>query len=198
MPAGILTVSVRSFVVRPSPLHVTHGFEMMRPEPWQREHVRATVKNPCWKRCCPRPWHCGHVVGLVPGAAPEPLHVSHVSRRGISIDGLDAFRRFLERDFEVVAQIAAALGTAAASAAEKVAEDAAENILEAREGGRIEAGARLRRHARVAEPVVFRALLAVRQNRVGLGGLLESLLGRLCSPGSDPDDVRGRACDRRS
>ena len=31
------------------------GFEMMRPDPWQREHVRATVKNPCWKRCCPRP-----------------------------------------------------------------------------------------------------------------------------------------------
>ena len=46
------------------PCTSAHGFEMTRPDPWQREHVRATVKNPCWNRCWPRPWHCGHVVGL--------------------------------------------------------------------------------------------------------------------------------------
>ena len=56
-------------------------------------------------------------------------------------------RRLLERDLEVVAEVAAALRTAAAaSAAEQIAEpedvaQAAKQILETLEDGRVEAGA---------------------------------------------------------
>ena len=35
------------------------------------EQVRATVKNPCWKRTCPCPWHCGQLVGVVRTADVE-------------------------------------------------------------------------------------------------------------------------------
>ena len=56
---------------------------MILPAPRHCGHVRATVKKPCWKRTWPWPWHCGQVVGDEPGAAPEPLQVSHASWRGI-------------------------------------------------------------------------------------------------------------------
>src|SRR5204863_635006 len=91
----------------------------------------------------------------------------------------DALRRFFERDFQVVPQIAAALRTAAASSAKKVAEDAAEDIFEPGEGRGIEAGSRLRRHTRVTEPIVAGAFFGVRKNGVGLGRLLEFLFGGL-------------------
>jgi len=80
------------------------------------------------------------------------------------------------RHHTITVSVAAGV-TEPVNAAEKVAEDAAEDIFEARERGWIEPGAGLRRHTRMAEPVVLRALLAVRQDRVGLGGLLESLFG---------------------
>ena len=40
-------------------------------------------KKPCWMRTCPWPWHVGHVVGEVPGLAPEPWQVSHSSIVGM-------------------------------------------------------------------------------------------------------------------
>ncbi len=118
-------------------------------------------------------------MGEVPGAAPLPLQVvaGFVPR---NLDaGLDALGRLLELDLEVVAKIGAALRTGAAPAAaksENVAE-AAEDVLEAGELRGIEA---LRAaHAGVSEAVVARALVAVAQDRVRLGGFLELLFGGL-------------------
>ena len=48
MPAGMRTVSLRSFCTRPAPLQVGHGLAMTVPVPRHWPHVRATVKKPCW------------------------------------------------------------------------------------------------------------------------------------------------------
>src|SRR5476649_1526479 len=86
MPAGILTVIFLSRAMRPAPLHSGHGLVMTLPAPRHCGQVRATVKKPCWKRTCPWPLHCGHALAVEPGADPEPVHVSHISCRGIWID----------------------------------------------------------------------------------------------------------------
>src|SRR6266850_1689958 len=85
MPAGIFTVILRSFVTRPAPRHVLHGFAIVLPVPRHCGQVRATVKNPCCVRTCPCPWQSVQTVGDDPAAAPEPLHVSQFSCRGIWI-----------------------------------------------------------------------------------------------------------------
>ena len=130
MPAGILTVILRSRATRPAPRHALHGLVMIRPAPRHCGQVRATVKKPCWKRTWPWPRHCGQVAGDDPAAAPDPLQVSQFSWRGIWIDVSAPCADFLERDLEVVAQISAALRTAApaAAAAEQIAE--AEHVAE--------------------------------------------------------------------
>src|SRR5439155_4610837 len=96
-----------------------------------------------------------------------------------------AARRLFEGDLEVVAEIGAALRTAAAAAAEQVADaedvaEIAEEILEPAERGGVEpAGAGGRADARMAEPIVQPPLFIVREDRVGLRGFLELLLGGL-------------------
>ena len=89
--------------------------------------------------------------------------------------GLDAVRRLLERDLQVVAQVRAAIdGRApAAPAAEDVAENVAEDVAES---GRT-ARAALRVDAGMAELVVGGALVGVVEHLVGFLGLLELLLG---------------------
>ena len=61
----------------------------MRPSPRQRGHADTLTIWPSivWRtvRTSPRPLHCGQVVGDVPGLAPLPLHVSHVSSTRNSI-----------------------------------------------------------------------------------------------------------------
>ena len=154
MPAGILTVSLRSRVTRPAPRQVVHGFVMTRPVPRHCGQVRATVKKPCWNRTCPWPRHCGHVLGV--GArrrARSAAGLAALLPRNLD-GGLGAARRFLERDLEVVAEIGAALRPAApAAAAEQVAEaeHVAEDVGEVAELGedrRVEPGARAGGRAR--------------------------------------------------
>src|SRR5205814_3899830 len=93
---------------------------------------------------------------------------------------------FLEADLEVVAEIGAALRSAAPAPAEEIAEaeHVAENVgevAELGEDGRIEPGAAAggRAHARMAEAIVGRTFVRVREHRVRLGGFLESLFGRV-------------------
>ena len=43
------------------------------------------VKKPCWARTLPCPWQAVQLVGPLPGAAPEPSHVSQVTEAGILI-----------------------------------------------------------------------------------------------------------------
>jgi hypothetical protein len=82
-PPGILIWSLRSTVTWPSPPQSLQGVATMRPVPWQRPQVRATLKNPCWNVTWPRPPQDAQVVGEVPGAAPLPWQVAHGSARGI-------------------------------------------------------------------------------------------------------------------
>src|SRR3954471_11546790 len=86
MPGGIFTVSLRSLLTRPAPLQVLHGLVIVLPVPRHCGHVRATVKKPCCVRTCPAPRHRLQVAACVPGAAPDPWHVSQFSWRGIWID----------------------------------------------------------------------------------------------------------------
>src|SRR5207248_8556574 len=81
-PAGTFTEIARSSRTRPAPLHVAHGSLITFPAPPHCGHVRATAKNPCEYRTCPRPPHPVHVAGVVPGFAPLPLQVAHGITRG--------------------------------------------------------------------------------------------------------------------
>ena len=105
------------------------------------------------------------MVGADPGAAPLPRQVSQDSARGNWIDVSVPRADFLERDLEVVAEVRALLrSTAPPAAAEHIAEaeeiaQAAEDVLEAGEGGRIEAA--LRADAGMAEAIVGGALLRI-------------------------------------
>src|SRR5690606_24984310 len=95
------------------------------------------------------------------------------------LDGI-AGDRLLERELELVAQIRtavhlrAAAGTGAEDVAEDIAEDVAERICTA-ETVRAEAAGRA--DAGMSESVVRRALAVVRQDLVGLLGLLELRFG---------------------
>ena len=97
--------------------------------------------------------------------------------------GRGALGRFIERDLEVVAEIAAALRSAAPLPAKQVAktEHVAEDVAEVElvEDRRIEAAARSGLDARVAEAIVLAALVRVGEDGVRLGALLEMFLGRL-------------------
>src|SRR5690606_27474981 len=89
--------------------------------------------------------------------------------------GLEAVRRLLERDLEVVAQVGAAKDggapAAAGARAEDLAEDVAEDVAEAAHAG--PAGPRMGIDAGVAELVVGGTLARVRQDLVRLLRLLE-------------------------
>src|SRR6185295_2031792 len=87
--------------------------------------------------------------------------------------GLEAVRRLLEVDLEVVAQVRAAEhgGTAAARAAENLAENVAEDVAEAGAASRTSGGGRV--DPRMAVLVVGRALLRVGEDLVGFFRLLE-------------------------
>src|SRR5580658_9868432 len=97
--------------------------------------------------------------------------------------GSRALEGFFERDFEVVAQVAAAGIGLAAPAAAQAAEHLVENIGET--GGEAEiAGPARARPAAVfeggmAEPVIGCALLIVLEDVVGLADFLEFVFGRL-------------------
>src|ERR1700723_848822 len=101
-------------------------------------------------------------------------------RRNADLRGL-AGKRFLQRDFHVVAQIRAALASRAAATAAAHAEQIVENV---REGGR-EIGAETvrRTHAvallerGVAKTVIGRALVGILQDLVRLVDFLEAVFG---------------------
>ena len=98
-------------------------------------------------------------------------------------DFFDPARRFLEFDFEIVAQVVAAPGArtrAAAAGAEKIAKDVGENFLETL--AEIEAAESARTTLRslergMPEAVILRAPLRIGENLVGLVEFLEAFLG---------------------
>ncbi len=86
IPAGMLTWSRRSSRSLPSPLQAWHGVETTRPSPLQRgQAVMFTIwpRIVCeTRRRSPVPLHSGHRSGSLPGSAPEPAQVGHVTRVG--------------------------------------------------------------------------------------------------------------------
>ena len=117
-------------------------------------------------------------MALVPGLAPEPSQTSHADGGGGADLDLVAGVGLFEGDLEIVAQILAARGAAAAllAAPEHVAEDIAEHVVEdvvdVAEAG-LAAATGLAVDAGMAEAVVGRALLRIRQDRIGLVDFLE-------------------------
>jgi hypothetical protein len=149
---------------------------MRLPEPPQLLHVRAIVKNPCWKATWPRPRHVSQVfTPLLPLGA-------RAAARGAQVEARDDDRSFdaagglLERDRQIVAEVLASAGPASAAAAEDVpeAEEVSQNVAEIAEDLLVEAGKTgLPADARVPEPVVALALAGVGKDGVGLRGLFE-------------------------
>src|SRR5438477_9777606 len=78
-PAGTLILILVARSRRPAPWHAWHGFSITRPAPSQREQVWAMLNIPRELMTCPRPPQVEHGFAVVPGAAPEPRHVSHDS-----------------------------------------------------------------------------------------------------------------------
>jgi hypothetical protein len=138
----------------------------MLPLPWQRGHLSRAAARRAGLR-------------LAPGARAAAL-AGLACRHPRNADlGLEAVRRLLERDLQVVAQVGAAehrraAAAPACAAAEDLAEDVAEDVAEA-----AHAGARrgLRIDPRMAELIVGGALAGVGQDLVGFLRLLEVLLG---------------------
>ena len=122
---------------------------MMLPVPLHTGHVRATEKNPCCERICPRPPHCWQVSGCLPSSDPVPRAVvAHFRAADLDLPLL-AEHRLFELQLHVVLQVAATLRArrAALSAhvehlAEQVAEDVAQIALALERAAAAKAAAR--------------------------------------------------------
>ena len=135
------------------------------------------------------------------GAAASARAVACLAlRQALELDDfLGPARRFLELDFEIVAQVVAAPGArarAAAAGAEEIAEDVGENFLEPL--AEIESAETARTPAvperRVAEAIVLRAPLGIGEDLVGLVEFLEIAPRRPCRRDCDRDGTESRAC----
>ena len=164
---------------------------MIWPAPPHWGQVCTMVKNPWLRRTWPRP--------------PHARQVSRPARRGragaraalaallpCDRDGaLDTAGHLLEAERDRDPEVRPALGAdrPPAGAAEEPleAEDVAQDVGEVAEYRGVEARERLLADAAVPEPIVLGALLGVREDGVGLGGLLEALLGLPCRPGCGQD-----------
>src|SRR5205807_5849487 len=76
-PGGMRTENCRVRCTLPEPRHVLHGCSTIRPAPPHRGHGCANWNIPWSTATDPDPPHWGHVIGDVPGSAPDPPHVSH-------------------------------------------------------------------------------------------------------------------------
>ena len=182
MPGGILTVSFRERSTCPRPRHVVQGLGMTVPAPRHCPHVRATVRMPCWNRTWPCPPQGRAPLGL--RARLGPLAVAAVARlepRDLE-GGLGAAGCLLERNAQIVSKISSARGAASPTPAKDVAEaedvtEPPEDVAEVGEDRRVHIGATSGAgDPGVTELVVAPSLLFVREDSVGLGGLLEVLL----------------------
>ena len=120
------------------------------------------------------------------GAGPGPRAFAGLAGHGggdVDLD-LGALVGLFQADLEIIAQVRAATRSAllaparlatAEGVSEGVAEDLGEDVVDVGEAllALAEAAAPAAVHAGVAEPVVGRALLIVRKDRIGLGNFLE-------------------------
>ena len=176
-PAGMLTDSVRSRLHLARAVAVRAGLSMISPRPRQRGQVRSMAKKPCCARTRPWPPQVVQVSGFGAGLGARARtglagdRGRHFQARRLAGEGL------LERDLQVVAQVgAAARGRSARprrpmTVAEEIVEDVAHR------GGEALAHAEPPppfSKAGMAEAIVGRALLRVRQRLIGLVDFLEA------------------------
>ena len=189
MPAGTSTLTFGRSTLRPRPRHTLHGSRATFPSPWHTSQTAVRITWPNGVRVtalsCPLPWQREQVSIGVPGSAPLPRQCSHTADRLVADLDLGPAGRLDEVDLgrhRDVAALHRTRGPAATAHAEQVAEraTAAEERLEdvRHRAERVE----VRRVAAAAQalaavPVVGRAAFGVRQHLVGLGSLLELLLG---------------------
>ena len=187
MPAGILTVSLRS---RADASGAAAGLARLGDRLAGAAAVRAGARDgeeALLVAQLPRAAALRAGFGLVPAAAPVPLQVSHVSSRGIWMVVSAALRRFLERNLEVVAQVGAALRPAAAPARRRRCRRTRRcrrarrrcPRSPRRSSGRSPRRPPRRRRPRGRSGRSRPRFSRVGEDRVGLGRLLEGLLGRL-------------------
>ena len=184
-PAGMFTASDFSFCTRPAPRQTGQGSAITWPAPWQVGQVRSTVKKPCCARTLPAPPHVPPRGGPRARAGTGAVAGLAAHRAGNADRRLLAGEGVLQRYLHVVAEIGAAPGLPPAApprpAAHELAEQVVEHVGEA--GAEVEAGgagaAARAIEGGVTEAVVGRALLLVGEHVVGLGNLLELLLGDL-------------------
>ena len=175
---------------RRMPRHVGHGSSITVPAPPQRRHGVENENRPWLSSMTPRPPHCGHSFGVVPGRAPEPWHVEHwaslvrcsvvvmpraaSTKSSVSSAWTSAPRRGPTPDAAPPPRPPA---PRAEHLAEQVAEAAGVGVVHVeREAARAAAGAAHR--AEPADLVVLGALGLVTEHVVGGRHRLEALLGR--------------------
>ena len=161
---------------------------MIRPSPRQRAQATMFTIWPriVWatRRCSPVPLQSGQVSGWVPGSPPDPLAARTGHERREADRLRDAEDGLGKVDRQVVAQVGAGHDPltpprAGRGASEERVEDVTEwaepttEALEAARGRAVD--------ARVAEHVVCRPPLPVRQDAVRLVQLLEPLLGTVAA-----------------
>ena len=188
-PAGTLTWYRLVWRTRPWPWQVGQGDSITVPAPPQRSHGSDSEKKPWLRLLTPRPRHSGQIVGEVPGCAPLPLQVAHVTgfSTGIvscaprSASANESVTSVCRSEPRLIAAPAASRALAAAPPApEQPAEDVVEVDAAAPSGtSRVEAEAAGAARAGVADEVVVLALLGIGEGLVGDRDLLEAVLGRL-------------------
>ena len=82
---------------------------MTCPRPPHVGHTCENENGPWSTAIEPAPWHCGHVSGIVPGAAPDPWHVEHVASARNRTVLRDAADRVVERQVQLGLEVLAAL-----------------------------------------------------------------------------------------
>ena len=193
-PAGILTLMLRVLTSVPLPRHCVQGVGMMRPLPPHWGQVWLNEKTPWFWATTPVPLQVGQTSTLVPGSAPDAATAragslaSDRDRGGDTVDGVVEGLGQLGRDVGPTLRTAPATSAAATEAGEDVSEAAAKEATEIFHPDSLAGAERVPlsvveapicpRLDQAAKLVVFLALFGVGEDSVGLGHLLEALLGR--------------------
>ena len=197
-PAGIRAWIVRVLIARPLPEHSGHGSSTTRPRPRQVLQGSENAKLPRFRLPWPVPSQVGHTLGTVPALAPVPLQALHGPSPASCSDTVAPSIASLKLSDASVSTSAPRRGrcgwvrppppnTPPSRSPSRAARAAAAAGRSRRTGRRGRSCSR-RAAARAGHPdaaaeqragvVVLLAPLVVGQDVVGLGDLLEALLGR--------------------
>src|ERR1017187_7581658 len=197
-PAGIRTLMVRLVLTRPSASHSGHGLPMIVPNPPHCGQGREAITWPRNERVTwltsPRPPHTSQVSGCVPGAVPSPEQVGQTTAVSTASSFVEPNAHSDRSSSTRIVAFRPPPGPAARPAGPRAsAEEGIHDVAE-RETRRETAGASAPgRGERVGSHVIHLPLARVGEHLIGLGDLLEPLLGlrvwidiRMQLPGQPP------------